>query len=36
MLSIMTGVSVETHAARAVRLTKTYGHGRRPCARSTT
>ena len=27
MLSTMTGVSVETHAARAVRLTKTYGHG---------
>ena len=27
MLNTMTGVSVETHAARAVRLTKTYGHG---------
>ena len=27
MLGRMTGVSVETHAASAVRLTKTYGHG---------
>jgi len=27
MLISMTEVSVETHAARAVRLTKTYGHG---------
>jgi len=27
MLISMTDVSVETHAARAVRLTKTYGHG---------
>jgi len=27
MLGSMTGVSVETHAASAVRLTKTYGHG---------
>ena len=27
MLSSMTGVSVEAHAARAVRMTKTYGQG---------